>query len=127
MIKGPSNNVRKYQRIKAHSNIYYICTDEFERNRGEGIGSSLNISQGGIMLETLQFVEALFIDLNIWGVRSEMVTVKGLVVYSAIGQNGRYKTGVEFTSPQAARVQAITTLVKSHYRSKTKYKQKIRR
>ena len=60
----PETDKRKHARIEALNVISYICTDEDDNQLGEGVGETMNISQGGILLKTPLPIESEYILLT---------------------------------------------------------------
>jgi Tfp pilus assembly protein PilZ len=62
----------------------------------EGRGKSVNISQGGILIEThdpLEWQDILRLSIDIEG---EPVSIKGKVVYCNTANFGRFRSGIQF-------------------------------
>lgn len=88
---------RKHPRVSIYNLISYRCLDDNgNREAKEGRGKSINISQGGILIEThdpfeWQDVLQLFIAIE-----DESVTIKGKVVYCNAANFGKFRTGIQF-------------------------------
>ena len=50
-------NKRKYPRVKIHNLISYVCLGEDGKPIKQLMGAALDISQGGLLLETTQQIE----------------------------------------------------------------------
>ena len=73
---------RKHTRFKTNAPISYVCIDNNGNRINEGKGKAINVSKGGILIETQdsfnwQDIIVLGIDL-----KDKSVSVKGRVVYS---------------------------------------------
>jgi c-di-GMP-binding flagellar brake protein YcgR len=87
---------RKHPRVDINNLIYYRCMDDNGNLKKEGRGKSVNISQGGILIETqspLEWQDVLRLSIDI---EDELVSIKGKVVYSNKANFGRFRTGIQF-------------------------------
>ena len=87
---------RKHPRIDITNLVSYRCYDCSGNQTKEGRGKSINISQGGILIESYdrfewQDVLLLFID-----VEDESVSIKGKVIYCNTANLGKFRTGIQF-------------------------------
>jgi len=87
---------RKHRRIDTTSLLSYFCLDENGNPTEEGVGNALNISQGGLLLETTLPIEGKKIQLTASNSKDELINIKGKVVYSEIIEPGLFHTGVNF-------------------------------
>ena len=87
---------RKHERIDSLHLLNYIAFDKNGEVVLQGMGRTLNVSQGGILLEThLSIPTDHQISLSI-GLEDEMIDIKGKIVYSREGKNQKYESGIEF-------------------------------
>lgn len=87
---------RKHDRIDSLNLLNYVCLDESNEEVIQGMGRTLNVSQGGILLEThIPIAKRYIISLSI-GLEDEMVDIKGKVIYYQDGKEGRFESGIEF-------------------------------
>ncbi len=90
---------RKHERFDSLNLLSYFCVDDNQEVVAQGMGRTLNVSEGGILLEThVQLEEQYPIFLSI-GFHDEVTEVKGNIVYSAKGDNDRWRSGIEFFTP----------------------------
>jgi len=59
----PKTDKREYQRVETRNVVSYVCVDKEGNEIGEGMGETLNISQGGIFLKSAYPIESEFILL----------------------------------------------------------------
>ena len=112
----PETEKRKHPRIETQNVISYICTDEDDNQLGEGVGETMNISQGGILLKTPLPVESEYILLTTIGLENNMIDIKGKVVHSQRDESGKFTTGIRFLGTQDEKVQIVKCLVKTRLR-----------
>ena len=87
---------RKHPRVDINNLVSYRWLDDSGNRTQEGRGKSVNISQGGILIEThdpfeWQDILLLFIDI-----KDESVSIKGKVVYCNAANFGKFRTGIQF-------------------------------
>ncbi len=88
---------RKHDRIDSLNLLNYVCLDEKGKESIQGMGRTLNVSRGGILLEThITLASDCAISLTI-GFEDELVDITGKVVYSRKGNDKKYESGIEFS------------------------------
>ena len=98
----PDKERRKYHRIDSLNLLSYIVMDENGQIVSQGVGRTLNVSEGGILLETHVSIDpkhkvSLFVALE-----DDLVDIAGKVIHSQKGQEGKYCTGISFIEPNEA-------------------------
>ena len=101
---------RKHQRISTLNLFYYECLDEQDNPLGEGMGRTLDISEGGLLIETHDKIEAKYILMLAVGFEDELVDIKCEVVYSRPGNNNMYESGVSFIEANEKVIRIIQRL-----------------
>jgi len=87
---------RKHPRFKTNDPISYVCIDNNGNRIKEGKGKAVNVSKGGILIETrdaFNWQDILLLGMDL---KNKSVSVKGRVVYSNIDDSGMVQTGIEF-------------------------------
>ena len=90
------NNGRKFERFYSLNLLSYECLDSENKTFKQGMGRTLNISEGGVMLEThepLGVGDAVLISI---GIKDEVIDVRGNVVYTSPDNKSMFKSGIEF-------------------------------
>src|SRR3989304_5663028 len=73
---------RKHARTGSHNLVSYVCRDEMNRVRSEGMGRTMNVSEGGILLETREpFDPSCTISLTL-ALEDELMDIRGRVVFT---------------------------------------------
>lgn len=100
---------RKHPRVPVQTVFSYICLDEDGHPIDEGMGTTVDISQGGIMIETSRPIETETLLLVSVNKDKKLVEIRGKVVHSrAIGPS-KHLHGIQFKgSPEE-----VTKMVKS--------------
>ena len=105
---------RKHPRVNINNLISYRCMDDSGNQTKEGRGKSINISQGGILIEThdpfeWQDIIRLFIDIE-----NESVNIKGKVVYCNAANFGKFRTGIQFLETNEKIVSFVIKLLETY-------------
>jgi len=105
---------RKHPRIDITNLISYRCLDGSGNLKLEGRGKSINISQGGILIEThdpFEWQDILLLSIDI---EDESVNIKGKVVYCNASNFGKYRTGIQFLEANKKIVSFVEGLLKTY-------------
>jgi hypothetical protein len=116
----PSTDKRKYPRIKIFSLISYTCVDNDGVILGQSYGTALDISQGGLLLETVSVVETEYVLLTIIDLEDILQELKGKVVYSKKTDSGKCRTGISFLGTKEENIQFASTIVRTYHSQKNK-------
>jgi predicted Zn finger-like uncharacterized protein len=108
---------RKYQRVKTRNLISYTSIDKTGKLISQGLGKALDISKGGILLETPYRVQSGILKLMATDVENNLVEIKGKLIYCTESPNGRYRSGISFigTDEQVSKF-AIKMIKEYNYR-----------
>ncbi len=87
---------RKYNRFESFKLISYICLDDNNKTINQGMGRTLNVSKGGILLETHLPIDTQYVISLAIGIDEELVDIKGKVVYCTEGKDEMFESGIEF-------------------------------
>lgn len=86
---------RNHKRINS-LNLSYFCVNENNEIVKQGMGRTLNVSQSGILLETVFPIEKhQRLSISI-GLDNDLVDIEGRVIHCDKGHEKRFKTGIEF-------------------------------
>ena len=102
---------RKHQRISSLNLLSYVCLDEDGNHHEQGMGRTLDISQGGILMETHVRIESKYILLMAVGFEDELADIKSEVVYCREGAPGMFESGVRYLETGEKVNQIIEELV----------------
>ncbi|MBF0227089.1 MAG: phosphoribosylaminoimidazolesuccinocarboxamide synthase [Desulfobacterales bacterium] len=106
-------NQRKHERLETQNLISYSVLDSKSNIVIErGMGRTLNVSEGGILLETHFPIELeLMLSLSI-GLKDEMISLSGRVIFSRKIGDASYQTGVEFFPPDERSIPVLQRFIK---------------
>ena len=116
----PKTDNREYPRVETRNVVSYVCLDKSGTEIGEGMGETLNISQGGILLKSAYPIESEFILLMSIDLENNIMEVKGKVAHSKKDNSGKYETGISFLGTHDENIQIITKFIKTYHSRKNK-------
>lgn len=112
---------RKHLRIRSLNLLSYVCIDENQNVIRQGMGRTLDVSEGGILLETHAPIDSQHtISLTI-GLQDDVTEIKGKVVYSREVQSGRYESGIEFHAKNEAGLRILREYIKAFIEQKGRH------
>ena len=111
---------RQYPRVKTRNLISYIGFDPDGQIAEQNMGMALNLSQGGIFLETTDAICSESVSLMSVDAGDQLIEIKGRVVYSTQHGNGRFGAGVRFQGTHPQNIQFAMKLIKSFNAQKYK-------
>ncbi len=89
--------------------ISYICVDDDGNQIDEGMGTTVDISQGGALLETALPIESKYILLISIDLDENLLETKGRVAHTRPVGPAKYLTGIQFLGPP----QEVTNIVRN--------------
>jgi len=105
---------RKHPRVEIGNLISYICKDDGGNPIKEGSGKAVNISQGGILIETRDPLEWQDILQLTIGIENRWVGIKGKVIYCNPDDFEKYRTGIQFLETNDKIQSFVMNLLKSY-------------
>jgi c-di-GMP-binding flagellar brake protein YcgR len=105
---------RKHPRIEIQNIISYVCKDDSGNPIKEGTGKTINISKGGILIETRNAFEWQEIILLAITTEDGLIRVKGKVVYCNAADFGMFRTGIQFLEPDEKILLFVISLMKTY-------------
>jgi hypothetical protein len=96
-----SEDKRKHERFSA-LNLSYICEDKDGDVLYEGMGRTLNVSEGGILLETNFYISPgnnLTLEIAL---EESLVNLRGSVIYCNESEGKKFHTGLELLEPDTS-------------------------
>ena len=105
---------RKHQRIKTQNLISHISFDKTGKRKSEGIGKALDISMGGMLLETPYPIKPGLLSLMAVDLKENLFETKGRLIYSRKTSSGMYLSGIAFFGNGEHAVNFVIKLVKEH-------------
>ncbi|MBT3312499.1 MAG: PilZ domain-containing protein [Desulfobacterales bacterium] len=114
-----SSKNRKHNRILSANLISYDCLEN-DVVVSQGMGKTLNVSRGGILLETHVQIDIKYSMSISIGLDDELVNIKGNAVYSKKSESGKYESGVEFMEVDKKAVRVLNKYIIAFNEQKAK-------
>lgn len=111
---SPFEEKRGHPRIETNNFVSYVCVDEGGNEIAEGYGTTCDLSQGGVKLETREPLESPYVLLLAIDLNQQLLEIRGHVVYSEEVEEGRYFTGIRFVDTEEKQREVVLNFVKSH-------------
>ena len=105
---------RKHPRVEINNLISYIGMDESGKPIKEGSGKAINISQGGILIETpdpLEWQDIIQLTIDI---EDGSIGIQGKVIYCNADDFGKYRTGIQFLETNENIESFVMSLLKTY-------------
>ena len=99
---------RKYKRVPTCNVISYVGLDENGRPMEEGMGTTVDLSQGGALIETSRPIDADIVLLSTIDQQKNIIEIKCRVVHRRTLGPAKHLTGIEF----ADNADAVNRIVK---------------
>jgi len=115
-------NQRKYPRIQTRNLISHVTIDEAGKWICQGLSKAVDISKGGILLETPHPIESGLISLVAVDLDNKFIEIKGELVYCKKTAAGIYHSGIKFVSTKEQVVNFAVRLIKEYNHRKNNLK-----
>jgi hypothetical protein len=106
--QGDKQNLRRYNRIDSLNLIHYMCYDEESQIVSQGMGRTLNVSRGGVLLETHVPLEQGYIISMTVGIDDQTMELQGKVVHCKMRGERRFESGIEFLLANQEAIDILT-------------------
>jgi predicted Zn finger-like uncharacterized protein len=117
-----STERRKSTRIKTRNLIAHLSVDENGELISQGLGKALDISKGGILLETPFAIKDGQLSLMAVDKDSVLFEIKGELAYCKRTASGMYHAGIKFIGTELQVVNYVSRLIKEYnHRKKLLY------
>lgn len=108
-------NKRKNPRVKTSNGVSYVCIDENGNEIEQGMGKTIDISLGGILIETSVRIESKYILLATIDLKGNLIEIRGKVVYSRKIEPGEFLNGIQFIETLERQIKIIAEFIKVHH------------
>ncbi len=105
---------RKHRRIKTDNLMSYVCLDNDGNELGQGIGIAVDVSQGGLLLESHSPIDANKILLAFVDADNEVIEINGDIAYRKETKMGKFQAGVSFCESYEKIKKYIIKMVKAY-------------
>jgi hypothetical protein len=105
---------RKHQRIKTQNLISHFSINDTGKMVSQGIGKALDISKGGMLLETPYPIESELLSLMAVDLEDNLFEISGRLMYSKKSSAEMYLSGIAFVGSDDQVAKFIIKLVKEY-------------
>jgi c-di-GMP-binding flagellar brake protein YcgR len=105
---------RQYSRVKTQNLISYFSFDKDDNLTSQGMGIAMDISKGGILLETPIPIKSGLLVLSATDRHNNLMELRGRLIHSTQTTTGTYLSGIEFIGVDARVRDFITRLIKAY-------------
>lgn len=105
---------RKHQRIKTQNLISHFSVGESDKFVSEGLGKALNVSRGGMLLETPYPIGSDQLSLMAVDLEDKVFEINARLIYSKKSSDRMYLSGIAFVGSDEQVQTFIAKLVKEY-------------
>ena len=105
---------RKHQRVQTRNLISHLTFDKTGKLVSRGLSKALDVSKGGILLETPYPVESGVLSLMAADIDNNLVEIEGKLIYCTKGSNGMYLSGIAFVGTDAQVAKFVANVIKEY-------------
>lgn len=87
---------RRHKRFDSGNLLSYVCEDGNEKVVQQGMGKTVDVSEGGILLETHVAINVENTILLSIGFGDEMADIRGQIIYSRKRDDDMIESGIKF-------------------------------
>lgn len=102
---------RKHPRTGSHNLVSYVCRDQENRVTREGMGRTLNVSEGGILLETREPLDPFCTVSLTVALEDELMDIKGRVAFTKKRTGGRNEAGIQFLGSEEKKIRLLRQFI----------------
>ena len=111
---------RKFPRIKTRNLIAHLSFDDNGKKISQGLSKTLDISKGGMLLETPYPIPVARLSLMAVDKDSVLFEIKAELVYCKKSAHGLYQAGIKFIGTEVQVINYVKRLIKEYnFRKKT--------
>jgi c-di-GMP-binding flagellar brake protein YcgR len=112
------NNKRKYPRVDIRVLASFDCYNEDGELFYQKLGIILDVSLGGMLIETDDIIEANYVEIVFVNCEHKLRSIVGSIVHSRKSENGKAKTGLCFHGAESENVKIATNLIRTYHYGK---------
>ena len=111
-------NNRKHPRVNVRVLASFDCYNEDGDLFNQQIGVILDISLGGMLIETDDTIEANYVEIVFVNYKHKLMSIVASIVHSRKSENGKAKTGLCFHGAESENIKIATNLMRTYYHEK---------
>ena len=102
---------RRAPRVDSPNLLTYVCFDEENSMVSQGMGRTLNVSEGGILLETHVPIDPQHLILLDIALENDLMQFKGRIAHTRKREDGLIESGVAFIDLDEEKTQFLRQYV----------------
>jgi len=102
---------RKKPRVDSQNLLSYVCVDGNNQEVGQGMGRTLNVSEGGILLETHIPIDQEYAIVFTIAMEDDLMNIRGKVTFNKKREDGKFETGIKFIETDEETIRFIKQFV----------------
>lgn len=102
---------RKHPRTKTRNLIAHLSVDQNGKRLSQGMGKALDISIGGMLIETPDPIDPGQISLMAVDKENQLLEIKAELVYCNKADSGKYRAGVKFSGTETQVLNFVKRLI----------------
>lgn len=106
---------RQHKRFDSGNLLSYVCVDANDKVVQQGMGKTLDVSEGGILLETHVAIEPECDILLSIGFEEKMADIRGNVIYSRKNEDNMIESGIKFLNITVEGLEVLKEFIKKFY------------
>jgi hypothetical protein len=110
-----SVNRRKYPRVSIRVPVNYTLLDIHGETESELIGVALDVSLGGLLLESLNFVGNEYVGIEFIDIDNRGTRIKCKMAYSRKTDMGTVHTGLSFQGQETEKLDFVTKIIRANF------------
>jgi Tfp pilus assembly protein PilZ len=108
---------RKHPRVQIQNLISYVCLDEDGKPIKNLMGTALDVSQGGLLLETTHQIEPGDVILITTDDKDRLIEINGKAAYCREIGDGKFFVGISLQGSHNENIQFVRSMIRAyHYR-----------
>jgi hypothetical protein len=108
------NDRRRHNRVQTRNLVSHHTFDKTGRLVSQGLSKALDVSKGGLMLETPHPVGSGMLSLMAADIENNLVEIEGKLIYSTKSSNGMYISGIAFVGTDEQVGKFVANLIKEY-------------
>lgn len=110
-----SVNRRKHPRVSIHIPVNYALLDEKGNSVSEPIGVALDVSLGGILLESIDFVATEYVAISFIDMENQVAQMKCKMAFSRKTDLGLVRTGLSFEGSESEKSDFAAKMIRAYF------------
>ncbi len=102
---------REHPRIHSLNLLAYVCMNENSETVRQGMARTLDVSEGGILMESHVPIDPQYTVSLTLGLKDELTDIKGKVVHFRTDGNGRFQSGIRFMETEAPTLRILEKFI----------------